>query len=81
VETQPEQIRAMFPGRGLQDSSTILKLFYADKGVAMPNKGAGATSDRLRAASGIPPRTVTRPVVNKDDFEGAFAEFVAQGKR
>jgi uncharacterized phage infection (PIP) family protein YhgE len=82
VETQPEQIRAMFPGRGLQDSSTILKLFYADKGVASPPKGTGATSnDRLRAASGIPPRTVTRPTVNKDDFEGAFAEFVAQGKR
>lgn len=77
VETQPEQIKAMFPGKGYADSSAVLKLFYADKGA--PNQGAG--NERLRNAAGIAPRNVARPNVNKEDFDGAFEEFSARKRR
>lgn len=87
VDDQEPQIKAMFPGRGLRDSSTVLKLFYADKGVAKSAGGGntgstGSTSrDRLKAAAGILPRSVSRPAVNNDDFDGAFEEFVSASKR
>lgn len=83
VKTQPAQVQAMFPGSGLDDSKALLKLFYADKGAKQPGKtGTGAESeDRLAKAAGIAPRTVTKPQVSNDDFDGAFAEFSASKKR
>lgn len=85
VQTQPDAIKSMFPGSGLEDSSTVLKLFYADKGAKAPgNSGNGASNDadeRLRLAAGIVPRSQQRHEPNKDDFDGAFAEFSASKKR
>lgn len=84
INDQPDEIKAMFPGKGLKDSSTVLKLFYADKGAAKPpaaDAGTGAEDDPLRKAAGIAPRSVTRPAPNKDDFDGAFAEFSAKKRR
>lgn len=83
LEGQPEQIKSMFPGKGLADSSTVLKLFYADKGAQKEDPKPGqvaASSERLRQAAGIAPRTATRLAPNKDDFDGAFAEFAAKRK-
>lgn len=75
VDTQPEQIKAMFPGKGLQDSSTVLKLFYADKGATQ----TAATNDKLKRAAGIAPRAATRQVAH--DFDSAFSEFAAKKRR
>lgn len=86
VNTQPEQIKSMFPGTGFADSSTVLKLFYADKGAqpAAGNRsgsGAGSNVDRVRRAAGIAPRAVTRVQPDPNDFDAAFAEFSANKKR
>lgn len=86
LETQHESIKALFPGKGLADSSTVLKLFYADKGASSAPKpegdGDGAASrERLRRAAGIAPGTAIRHTPDKNDFEGAFEEFAAKRRR
>lgn len=94
LQGQPRQVQELYlHGQAVEDAATVLTLFRASTGApkseatapqgAQPAQ-AGAAGDkqqRLREAAGIAP--VSRaPVVNrKDDFEGAFAEFAAGGKR
>lgn len=81
---QTEQVQAMFhKGRTFAEAGSVLKLFYADKGApVIPPAGSGAANnDAVRKAAGIAPRANVKPVVNNEDFDGAFAEFAAKKGR
>lgn len=67
-------------------SSTVLQMYYANKGITRRPVAQGAASaqatppqaaDRLRRASGIAPRSSATLSTKPEDFDGAFAEFTA----
>lgn len=82
IGEQPGHIQSLFKtGKTFAEAAAVLKLFYADEGARKAPQGEGAGSTALRNAAGIAPRAATRLPVNKDDFEGAFAEFSAKRER
>lgn len=83
VDTQPEQVRAMFPGTNLAEASSVLALYYADKSASVPATTAtsNGSGDRVRQAAGIAPRIAATQTPENNDFDSAFAEFAAKNKR
>jgi hypothetical protein len=83
LKQQLVQIRNLYKeGKTVAECSSVLKLFYADKGVPKvdPAPSAKSLTDaaRLQNAGGISPRAAVRTAAGAEDFDGAFAEFATK---
>jgi chromosome segregation ATPase len=77
--------RDYFEAKTFARASKVMRLFQADEGAKKPPEGektpqGEGAANTLQRSAGIAPRTVTRLSPDKNDFDGAFAEFAA-GKR